>query len=215
MNRTIFTLSTILVFSATGFSQTAEKAKQVLDQLSAKTKSFTTIYADFSFTMENLQEKIKEAHDGFIKVKGNKYMVSLMGSESYFDGKSLWTYMKEMDEVNVTDPDPNEDGNLNPAKIFTMYEKGFKYMYVGEKTENGKVLHEIDLFPENRDKAFSRIKLFVYKDNLQIHSFKQIGKDGNNYTVKVNKMVTNQPIPDTDFTFNKAAHPKAEIIDMR
>lgn len=215
MNKKIFTVSAIFAFSLAALSQTAEKAKQVLDQLSAKTKGFTTIYADFSFTMENLQENIKESQNGFIKVKGNKYMVSLMGTESYFDGKSLWTFMKEMDEVNVTTPDPNEDGNLNPAKIFSMYEKGFKYMYVGEKTENGKVLHEIDLFPENRDKPFSRIKLLVFKDNLQIHSFKQIGKDGNNYTVKVNKMVTNQPMPDTDFTFNKAAHPKADIIDMR
>jgi len=76
-------------------------------------------------------------------------------------------------------------------------------------------MHEIDLFPENRDKPFSRIKLLVVKDNLQIYSFKQVGKDGNNYTVLVKKMTTNQPFADTEFTFNKAANPSVDIIDMR
>lgn len=215
MNKSVISIVVLLAAATTAMAQSADKAKQVLDQLSAKTKAFTSIYADFSFTLENLQQKTKESHDGSIKVKGNKYMVSLMGVESYFDGKDLWSFMKDAGEVNVSTPDPNEDGNLNPAKIFTMYEKGFKFQYVGEKTENGKVMHEIDLFPESREKLFSRIKLLVVKDDLQIYSFKQMGKDGNNVTVIVKKMVANQPFGDGDFTFNKATHPNVDVVDMR
>jgi outer membrane lipoprotein-sorting protein len=206
----------IISFAIGGVSaQNPQKAKEILDQVSAKTKTYTTISADFSFSLENLQEKINESHTGSIKVKGNKYVVKLMGAETYFDGKNQWTYMKDAGEVQVIVPDANDDGALNPAKIFTMYEKGFKYSYIGEKTEGGKVLYEIDLYPENRDKPYSRIKLMIQKDNLQLYSFKQIGKDGNNYTVKVSKMQTNQPYADTDFTFNKAVNPNVDVIDMR
>jgi len=209
-----------LAISAVGLTATAQtnpndKAKQILDQLSAKTKTFSTIYADFTFIHENLQTKATETHDGSIKVKGNKYAVKLMDVETYFDGKTQWTYMKDAGEVNISNPDLEDDGTLNPAKIFTMYEKGFKYQYVGEKEEGGKTVYEIDLFPENRDKNYSRIKLLINKDDLQLNTLKQMGKDGNNITVKVKKMVTNQTFADTDFTFNTAANPNVDVIDMR
>jgi outer membrane lipoprotein-sorting protein len=215
MRKQIIILTGLILMAATTWSQDAEKAKQILNQVTAKTKTFTTIYAEFSFTLQNQQENISESYDGTIKIKGNKYKVSLMDVETFYDGKTMWTYMKEAGEVNVSTPDANDDSTLNPAKIFNMWEKGFKYQYVGEKTENGKTLFEIDLFPENRDKPFSRIKLFIYKDNYQIASFRQIGKDGNNYTIKVKKMVTDQAYADTDFAFNKAAYPKVDVIDMR
>ncbi len=209
-------ISLILVVSFSfSNAQDAVKAKQILDQVSLKTKAFTSISAEFSFSLENLQEKINDSHNGSIKVKGNKYKVSLMNVDSYFDGKSLYTHLKDADEVNISTPDTNDEGILNPAKIFTMYEKGFKYNFIGEKTEAGKTLYEIDLFPDNRDKPFSRIKLQIWKDNLQLYTLKQVGKDGNNYTIKVKKMDTNQPFTDSDFVFNSAANPNVDVIDMR
>ena len=39
-------------------AQSSEKAKEILDQVSSKTKAYQTIKADFSFAMENLQEEI-------------------------------------------------------------------------------------------------------------------------------------------------------------
>ena len=211
------TLSMLMlcVLGMTVSAQNTQKAKEILDQVSAKTKTFSSISADFTFSLENLQEKISESHNGSIKVKGNKYAVKLMGAETYFDGINQWTYMKEAGEVQVSVPDASDDNVLNPAKIFTMYEKGFKYTFIGEKTEAGKVLYEIDLYPENRDKPFSRIKLLIQKDNLQLYMLKQVGKDGNNYTVKVNKMQTNLSFSDADFTFNKTANPNVDVIDMR
>ncbi|PZX13847.1 outer membrane lipoprotein-sorting protein [Breznakibacter xylanolyticus] len=211
----LFSLLSLALMSTMLTAQNTQKAKEILDQVSAKTKTYTTISADFSFSLENQQEKINEVHQGSIKVKGNKYAVKLMGVETFFDGKNQWTYMKDAGEVQVIVPDAADESVLNPAKIFTMYEKGFKFSYIGEKTEGGKVLYEIDLFPENRDKPFSRIKLLIQKDNLQLYSFKQIGKDGNHYTVKVSKMQTNQSFADTDFTFNKLANPNVDVIDLR
>jgi len=215
MKKTAITLLILVLTFSFSNAQDAVKAKQILDQVSSKTKSFTSISAEFSFSLENVQEKINDAHNGSIKVKGNKYKVSLMNVDSYFDGKTLYTYLKDADEVNISTPDVNDEGMLNPAKIFTMYEKGFKYNFIGEKTEAGKTLYEIDLFPENRDKPFSRIKLLIWKDNLQLYTLKQVGKDGNNYTIKVKKMDTNQPFTDSDFVFNTAANPNVDVIDMR
>ena len=197
------------------FGQSQEKAKTILDQVSAKTKAYPSIIADFSFSLENLQEEISEVYDGSIILKGNKYKVNLMDMDTYFDGEVQYTHMIDADEVNITIPDMEDEERLNPATIFTIYEEGYTYNYVSEGSVNGKACHEIDLYPINRDKPFSRIKLLVLKDNLQIYSIRQVGKDGNNYTVIVKNMKTNESVDDSKFVFDKAANPNVDIIDMR
>lgn len=191
------------------------KAKEILDKVATKTKSYQTIKADFAFTLENKQAEITDTHTGSIIIKGDKYKINLMGVDTYFDGTTIWMHLKDAGEVNVSEPDMTDDQTLNPATVFTIYEAGFKYIHAGETTLNGKKADIIDLFPEKRDKPFSRIKLFVYRDNLQIGKITQIGKDGNNYIIDIKKMEVNKPAEDTLFTFESAKHPGVDIIDMR
>lgn len=215
MIKKIITLSLISFFSIAIIAQESEKAKEILDKVSVKTKSYTSIKADFSFTLENLQESISETHEGSIIIKGNKYVVDLMDTRSYFDGKTLYTHMIDAEEVNVSEPDEEDEAALNPAKIFSLYENGFKFQFLGERIDDGKTLYEIDLFPDTSDKPFSRIKLLIDKNSLVLKSMKQVGKDGNSYIIKVKTMETNKPYNDTEFTFNTAANPDVDIIDMR
>lgn len=205
----------IVLIPAFAVAQNPEKAKEILDQVTEKTKTYQTIKADFSFSMENLQEEINETYEGTIFIKGNKYKANLMNVNTYFDGKTQWTHMIDAEEVNIDEPDPNDEETLNPASIFTIYQSGFKYAYIGEKEENGVQLYAIDLFPINRDKPYSRIKLEIRKDNLQLYNIKQIGKDGNNYTILVKSMTTNIPMDDSIFVYNEADNPNVDIIDMR
>ncbi len=209
-----FTLSLAFI-TLIGQAQSQEKAKAILDQVSAKTKGYTTIEANFSFALENMQEEINEVYDGHIILKGNKYKVNLMDVDTYFDGELLYTHMIDADEVNITIPDLEDEETLNPATIFTIYEDGYTFNYVAEGSVNGKACHEIDLYPVNRDKPFSRIKLLVLKDDLELYSIRQVGKDGNNYTVIVKDMKTNKPFDDKTFVFDKAANPNVDVIDMR
>jgi outer membrane lipoprotein-sorting protein len=198
-------------------AQTPEvaKAKQILDKVALKTKGYQTIKADFSFTLENVQEKLNDTHTGKILIKGDKYKIDLMGVDTYFNGKTIWMYLKDVAEVNISEPDATDEETLNPATIFSIYEKGYKYLHVGEATLNGKKVDIIDLFPEKRDKSFSRVKLYIYQDNSQIGKITQIGKDGNNYIIDIKKMEVNVPAEDSVFTFDAAKHPKVEVIDMR
>ena len=205
----------LAILPALSFAQNPEKAKEILDQVTAKTKTFKTIKADFSFSLENLQEEINEKYEGTISIKGEKYKANLMEVDTYFDGKTLWTHMIDAEEVNVDEPDPEDEETLNPAKIFTIYETGFNYAYLGEKQSNGVTVYAIDLFPVNRDKPYSRIKLEIKKDVMQLHTIKQISKDGNNYTIAITKLTPNTPMEDSYFIFDETANPDVDVIDMR
>lgn len=196
-------------------AQSQEKAKNILDQVSAKTKAYPSIVAEFTFALENLQEEISEIYDGSIILKGDKYKVNLMDVDTYFDGQVMYTHMIDAEEVNITIPDLDDEETLNPATIFSIYEEGYTFNYVTEGSVDGKACHEIDLYPINRDKPFSRVKLLILVDNLQIYSIRQVGKDGNNYTVVVKNMKTNEQINDNTFVFDKAANPGVDVLDMR
>lgn len=191
-----------------------QKAKEILDKVSAKVKAFETVTAAFTFKLENLQEEISDKHKGLLKLKGDKYYLELMGAKTYCDAKTKWTHLLELDEVNVTDP-KNEEESLNPAEIFTMYETGFKYTLIREKFENNRALYIIDLYPEDLNKQYSRIRFKIDKTKNEIYSVEYKGKDGNNYIITIHELIPNKPMPDNTFVFDEKACPACDVVDMR
>jgi outer membrane lipoprotein-sorting protein len=216
MKTSLVILFAMLLFTGINAQdESSKKAKDILDKVSAKMKSYTTIKADFLSTLENLQDDVKENLKGSILLKGNKYKVEMMGTIVFFDGKTQWTYLKDANEVNISEPDPNDESALNPATIFKIWEKDFKYKFVKESFEKSKALYEIDLFPKNLDKSYSRITLKIDKDKSMIHSLKYVGKEGNHYTIEIITLVPNVEANDNTFIFNEKAYPKVEKVDMR
>jgi outer membrane lipoprotein-sorting protein len=206
-----------MMIAAASSAQSPEvlKAKSILDKVASKTKSYSTIKADFSFTLENKKADVSDTHQGSIILKGNMYKVNIMGTDSYFDGKTMWLHMIDANEVNITDPSMMDDEMLNPVTLFSNYEKGFNYIYDEQTTIDGKVVDVIDLFPSKRDKSYSRIKLYFNRDNNQIVRVQQVGKDGNNYIIGIKSMVVNTPVDDSVFHFDPVKHPGVEVIDLR
>jgi outer membrane lipoprotein-sorting protein len=169
------------------------KAEKILDQVSETTQSYNSFKADFTFTLKNIESDMTDSHEGTILISGDKYMATLMDVDSYFDGTTLWTHLKEVGEVNISNPDPMDDTTLSPSNIFNIYKKGFRYIYAGETTVDSEQVEIVDLFPEDRDKPFSRIKLYINKNSRHISKIAQIGKDGNNYIIDIKNMETNVP----------------------
>ncbi|PIP55407.1 MAG: hypothetical protein COX07_00100 [Bacteroidetes bacterium CG23_combo_of_CG06-09_8_20_14_all_32_9] len=219
-------LSLILLFSVDSFCQNQKteqktyqaidpKAKTILDKVSEKNKAFKTIEAEFVIIVENKQDKSKDSKKCKIWIKENKYKIDLASSIIFNDGKTQWTYMQDANEVNVITPDPNDDSSLNPAKMFTIYEKGYKIRFINEKFENTRALYEIELYPIDLKKDFTKITLKIDKTKMQIFSMKRFGKDGTDYYIEVVKIDTDKEMADNLFTFDKTKYPKVEVNDMR
>lgn len=195
----------------TANAQIDTKAKGILDELSKKTKAYTSIKAEFSFTVEK-KDKSKDVQNGRIQTKGTKYKLEIPGHEIYCDGKTVWDYIKDANEVQVKDMETGGEDAVNPSTIFTLYEKGYKYKFDGEDATT----QTISLFPENPDKKkFHTVKLFINKTKKEISSVKMMMKDGSVQTYAIKTFVTNSPIPDTDFVFDAKKHPGVSVEDLR
>jgi outer membrane lipoprotein-sorting protein len=195
------------------FSQTDTKAKSILDITSEKTKSYPSITATFEFTMQNEAAGIKETTNGTLILQNDKYKLSFNGIEIYNDGKTQWTFMNEAQEVNITDAGIDNE-TINPATIFTVYEKGYKYNYLGEFTNGQKKTYKIELTPVE-PKEFSSFVIEIDQLTYQIVNAKILGKEENYYTIKVISMLTNKTYDESTFIFDSKKNPKVEVIDMR
>jgi outer membrane lipoprotein-sorting protein len=195
------------------FSQTDTKAKSILDKTSEKTRSFPSITATFEFTMQNDDAGLKETTKGSLILQKDKYKLSFNGIEIFSDGKTQWTYMNEAQEVNITNVGSDEE-SINPATIFTIYEKGYKNTYLGESTNGQKKTYKIELIPLVK-KEFLRLIIEIDQSNYQILGAKMFGKDENNFTINVLSMETNKTYEPSSFIFDPKKNPKVEVIDMR
>lgn len=203
----------------TSFAAMAQKndpaAKQILDAVSAKFKTFSSVQAAFAYKVENGAGKALSTKTGTVWMKGNKYRVSFGGQDIFSDGKTVWNYDKSSNEVTINNVDASGT-TLTPQKLFTnFYDKDFLYMLNGEKKVNGKTLQEIEMTPTDKSKAFHKVYLQVDKSAKTIYSTKVLENGGNRYTYTVSSMKTNTALADNQFMFDKSKYPGVEVVDLR
>src|SRR4030042_3158369 len=190
----------ILIFCSVcinAFMQQDPEAKKILDQAAEKTRSYRTIQVSYKLTVDDRKEKTSSSGEGQIKIKGEKYRLETSEAVVYFDGKTMWTYSEDINEVTITEPDmADEDFLSNPSKILTWYNRDFKYRYVQKTVLKGLEMHEIDLFPNNFEQPYSRIKVYVAVSDLSLHLIKSTGKDGIDYSIQLFDYVTEKELDD-------------------
>lgn len=206
-----------LTVSLFTIAQEDTKAKEILDEVSEKTRSNNTISAEFIFKMDNNAMDIHERSEGSIQLKGQKYVVDLpdVGMKVFSDGETLWNYMADGNQVTISNVEDNSSDLMDPSTIFSIYEKGFESKYAGETVKNGKTLHEIELYPDNDEYDVTKIILFINKSTMMIDSAVLNDIDENLYGIEVVEMDTQTDLPDSHFIFNPDAHGDIEVIDFR
>lgn len=193
------------------------KAKAILDKLSAKTKTYQTITTDFTFRLVNKGEGLDDKQSGKLIVRDNKYKLLMKEQDIISNGTTVWTHIKgDINEVQISEVEEDEEDDvfLNPKKIFTIYESGFKYVLDAPATNNGKQCEVIRLYPEKPgDKPYHTIILYIDKNKTEISSIEIKSKDGNNFIYVIENMVVNKSYPTTFFEFKVPEG--AEINDLR
>jgi outer membrane lipoprotein-sorting protein len=214
--RQIFFISVIFLIPYFVYSQQDPEAKIILDQVSAKVKNCQTIQSDFELVIENKRENKSSKSKGLVKIKAEKYYMESMGSKVYFDGKTLWSYMEDVNEVTISQPSQvDNDFVENPSKIFTFYNRDFKYHLIGEARMDEGWMYEIDLFPISLDQPYSRIKLFVNRENKELFLIKAVAKDGISYSVYIRNTKYDLSLDDNLFQFLPEKHKGIEVVDLR
>lgn len=191
------------------------EAKKILDEVSAKFKTYKTVVANFTLSITDEKGKAEGTKSGIVFMKGSKYKVNISGQEIYSDGNNIWTYDKSASEVQLTKFDPTSN-TITPEKMFTnFYDKDFLYKLNGEIKNGKKTLQEIELTPVDKTKTFFKVLLDIDKATKNIYSSKVFEKNGNRYIYTITSIKTNTTLPDSLFVFDPKKYPKVEVVDLR
>ncbi len=210
MKQILLLVSFFLIGSGT-FAQTDKKAQEILNSVSTKYKSYKSIKAQFTITIENGKDKSKDTQKGTLYLKGQKYKLEIAGQDILSDGKTRWTFVKDANEVQI-DNQRTDENAITPTNIFTIYEKGWLSKYTGEK----KDAHLVELIPSDaKSKNIFKVKLTINKTQKTITSAIVYDKNGSTQTITVDKFVADGATDETIYVFNNGKYPGAEIIDLR
>ena len=213
----------LLVSSVSGFTQTASNsigtsdndAKKILDAVTAKFKTYKSVKADFTLKVEGSNGKVQATKKGTVYMAGQKYKVNITGQEIFCDGKTVWTYDKSSNEVQVSQFDASASA-ITPQKLFSnFYDKDYLYKQNEDHKEGAKTIQEIELTPVDKNKAFFKVLIFVDKASKNITGTRVFEKNGNRYSYGIASFTPNAKVDDSMFTFDPKKYPGVEVIDLR
>ena len=213
MKKISYILSVVLLFTLPVFAQKDKRAQDILDAMSKKYKALKSYQA--AFTYASVGAGAKESYKGDLTVKGEKFRLILGGQEVFTDGKTMSTYIKESNEVNVQDYDQNQTSELNPTQIYTIYKRGFDYKFLKEQKQGGHTLEVIELKPNREKSPIATIQISVDKADKSVRNWLIVNKDGKRTTYTITKFTPNANVADSYFVFDKGKYPGVEVVDLR
>lgn len=199
----------VLMLTLSLVAQSDKKAQSILDEVSAKTKAYKSIRIEFTYKMENTAQKINDSYKGVLISKAEKYKLTVSGQDVISDGKTVWTYLKDANEVQVNTVGENEE-SITPTNILSNYNKNFKAKLIKETPQQ----QIVELTPIQK-KNFNKVRVTIDRAKKMVDTLAIYDKNGSVYSYIVNKMDVNQNFYDSMFAFKAAEHPGVEVIDMR
>jgi outer membrane lipoprotein-sorting protein len=205
---TLLTAFVVLMLTP-AYAQT-DKAAAILDAMSTKYKDMKAYKADFNYSSEGGRDL-----KGDVTVKGDKFRLKMAGQEVFNDGKTMATYVKETNEVNLQDYDPAELGDLNPTQIFTAYKKNYKSKFLKESKEGTQTYETLELVPTSSYAKIAKVQLKVNKQDKSIKSWRILMSNGQQVTYTITSFQPDVVIADSYFAFNTKQYPGVEVVDLR
>ena len=201
----------IINFSAKGQDQ---KAKALLDDVTAKVRTYNNIAIDFKYSLQNLKENINQESKGNVLLQGNNYVLNFMGITKMFDGKKVYTIVPEDEEISISSFDEKDESAITPAKMLTFFNKGYKYYWDIPQNIRGRKIQYIKLIPISSRDQRKEILLGIDVQTKNIYNVIETGKNGTKTTIVVNSFKTNQPVSKNQFTFVKSKYPTYYINNI-
>jgi outer membrane lipoprotein-sorting protein len=196
-----------------GFTTNAQdkKAKDLLDQVTAKIKTYKNVTIDFKYTLNNSKENINKESKGNLLLEGNKYVLNFMGVTKIFDGKKSYTIVPEDEEITVSSLNEKDENAITPSKMLTFFNSGYKYSWDILQDVKGRKIQYIKLIPSNAKDQRKEILLGIDSQTKNIYNVIEMGKNGTKTTLTVNSFKTNQPLSKNQFTFVASKYPNYYI----
>lgn len=182
----------------------AQNPNQLLDNSAATLRGAGNVKIGFTFETE------EGSQTGYIKLQKQKFVLNMGGTITWFDGKTMWTYVKVNEEVNVTTPSAAAVAKMNPYSFLSFYKKG----YTAKMGNSTSKEHEVVLTGSG-DTSYKKVVVRISKSTKYPTCITMTSSKDVTTTVHCNSVLKNQKYTDATFRFNKKNYPDVEVVDLR
>lgn len=196
-------------------AQDQDSARKLLDKAYSVYEKSDGIELSFHSTMMDKEGTSYSTQTGKALVRGEKFKLEMDNMIIWFDGKTQWVWMKEVNEVNVSTPSSNEIASISPLSILGIYKNGvtLKQPFTGKI--NGQSVQIVNMIPTNGNKEFKSITIALDKVSGNILQITVHMSDNTKNVIDILNYNPNYQFEEKTFQFDKQNHPEAEIVDLR
>jgi outer membrane lipoprotein-sorting protein len=214
---------TLLLLSFFSFSQVEDNRKQPIDEEAKKIiEESVSIYKENDNATIDLNYILKDRttndkHEEKVKLflKNGKFRLVMQEQIIFSDQKKVWNYQQDDNSMTISWYNPNEM-ELNPTEIFTMWEEGYLYVYMGDVKIGNQNAQLIELTPIDKEKPFYKVKLYINSITKEIIKTETYYKSNTLIMVfEFLKVDFATEISDNNFIFKKSDYPeKLDVVDL-
>ena len=212
--KTIVSIFFISVMTSTVTAQSDEKAKALVKEVLDKVESYDNFVIDFTYTLENTEQNIKQETRGEVSIKDEKYVLNLMGTTQIFDGSKIYTIVPEDDEVTISKYDETDSEQITPSKMLTFYQDGYRFKMNILQNVQGRKIQYVELIPIDSNNEMKKILLGIDQQTKHIFNLIQIQPDDTKIEFRVTKFKTNEPLSKSHFEFQRSKYADYYINEL-
>jgi chaperone LolA len=183
-------------------------AEALIRVLVNQVKSHQNMEMKFSYQISPDEKTLIDALKGKAWLQGEAYKIELPEQQTISDGKTIWSYLVDDEEVLVSNATEGTDNT--PLKLLTSLDKNYAATLTNIDAQGNAVIELA-----NPKGQYKRITLKINAKKTELKNVDIYMEDGSKVMITIEEMKFDQQLDDKFFTFDAKKHPNVDVIDMR
>ena len=197
----------VLLF-ATQAVTAQNKAEAIIRLMVDQVKGHKNVEMAFSYQISPDGKNYSDSEKGHAWLQGEAYKIEMAEQQTISDGKTIWSYLIDDEEVMVSNASDGVDNT--PLKLLTSLDESYVATLTGIDNQG---LATVEL--ANPKGQYKRVTLKINTKKTELKSADIYMEDGSKVAITVEAIKYDQKLDDKFFTFDTKKRPKVDVIDMR
>ena len=197
----------VLLFTTQGVTA-QNNAEAIIRLMVDQVKSHKNMEMAFNYQISPDGKNFSDNEKGHAWLQGEAYKIEMADQQTISDGKTIWSYLVDDEEVMVSKASDGTDNT--PLKLLTSLDESYVATLSGIDAQG---IATIEL--ANPKGQYKRVTLKINTKKTELKSADIYMEDGSKAVINVEEMKFDQKLDDKFFTFDTKKHPNVDVIDMR
>jgi len=201
----------VLLLGHHAAAQNSHKARRILEDMNYR---YRVTGIDATLFVEQIDGfgSLGSDKEGQLYLKGGSYRLELDGQVVISNGETLWTYVEDTNEVNVTDAD---DDVMNPWRVITAHRRARSFDLVAEAEKFREPIYIIDLELYGFGRDPEKLRYFIGQRDNNLMGWQVHTRRGQVFEYTLANSFETPFLDASKFTFNAEDYEDVKIVELR